>query len=39
MIQFETERLIIRDYKESDLQDYHKWISDSDVMHYVIKKI
>ncbi|MCP4178884.1 MAG: GNAT family N-acetyltransferase [bacterium] len=35
MIRLETDRLIIRDHKESDLSDYHKWISDSDLMYYV----
>jgi len=35
MIQFKTNRLIIREHRESDLQDYHKWISDPDVMSYV----
>ena len=35
MIRLETDRLIIRDHKESDLSDYHKWISDSDLMYYI----
>ena len=32
---FETDRLILRDFVHSDMEDYHKWISDSEVMHYL----
>ena len=35
MIIIETDRLLIRDHKIEDLNDYHKWISDPKVMNYV----
>jgi [ribosomal protein S5]-alanine N-acetyltransferase len=35
MIKLETKRLILRDYVISDLEDVHKWMSDSEVMHYL----
>ena len=36
MIKFETARLLIRDHIASDLADYHRWISDDEVMSFVI---
>ena len=36
MIKIETDRLIIRDHIASDLADYHRWISDDEVMEFVI---
>ncbi|MEI6285003.1 MAG: GNAT family protein [Bacillota bacterium] len=36
MIKFETDRLIIRDHIASDLADYHRWISDAELMEFVI---
>ncbi len=35
MIRMETERLILRDYVISDLEDVHKWMSNPEVMHYL----
>ncbi|MCL2499755.1 MAG: GNAT family N-acetyltransferase [Defluviitaleaceae bacterium] len=35
MITLETERLILRDYKESDLPDYHRILSDEKNMYYL----
>ena len=32
---FETERLIIREYKDSDLPDYHKLLSDKQNMYFL----
>ncbi|MBT3274455.1 MAG: GNAT family N-acetyltransferase [Spirochaetales bacterium] len=35
MIQIATERLLIREHEHTDIDDYHSWISDPDVMRYV----
>lgn len=35
MIKFETERLIIRDNKLSDIEDHHRLMSDPEVMNYL----
>jgi len=35
MVRLETDRLIIRDYRESDLHDYHKLLSDKKNMYYL----
>jgi len=35
MIQLETERLILRDYKETDLDEMHRLWSDKDTMYYL----
>ena len=35
MINMETERLLIRDYKESDLNDMHRLWSDTETMYYL----
>ena len=35
MVTLESERLIIRNYKDSDLLDYHKMMSDKDNMYYM----
>lgn len=35
MIILETERLIIRDYDENDLDEVHKLFTDEDVMYYM----
>jgi ribosomal-protein-alanine N-acetyltransferase len=35
MITLETERLIIREYQESDLPEYHKLLSDKQNMYYL----
>lgn len=35
MIRLETDRLIIRDHKESDLENHHSLISDIEVMAYI----
>jgi len=36
MVTLETDRLILRNYKESDLTDYHKLISDKENMYYFL---
>ncbi|MCL1823610.1 MAG: GNAT family N-acetyltransferase [Oscillospiraceae bacterium] len=36
MIKLETERLILREYKESDLPEYHKMMSDKENMYFLI---
>jgi len=36
MIHILTNRLIIREYKAEDLDGYYKWMSDPEVMKYVI---
>lgn len=36
MIKIITKRLLIREHKIDDLENYHKWISDPDIMRYVI---
>jgi ribosomal-protein-alanine N-acetyltransferase len=35
MVTIETERLILRDYKQSDLEDMHRLWSDAKVMYYL----
>ena len=35
MVQLETERLILRDYKETDLEKMHRLWSDKDTMYYL----
>ena len=35
MIKLETERLILRDYKETDLTKMHRLWSDKDTMYYL----
>ncbi len=34
-VRLETDRLIIREHEYADIEGYHKWISDQDVMRYV----
>lgn len=36
MVTLESERLIMRNYRESDLHDYHKMMSDKKNMYYLI---
>jgi len=36
MVVLETDRLILRKYRESDLEEYHKILSDKDNMYYFI---
>ena len=36
MVSLKSERLVMRNYKESDLPDYHKLISDKENMRYLI---
>ena len=36
MVTLESDRLIMRDYRESDLNDYHRMISDKENMYYFI---
>ena len=36
MVTLESERLILRNYRASDLSDYHKMISDKEHMYYTI---
>ncbi len=38
MITLETKRLFIRDHIRSDFADYHRWVSDPDLMKFVIWK-
>lgn len=35
MVVLETERLVLRNYRESDLPDYHKMMSDKENMYYL----
>jgi len=35
MVKLESERLIIRDYKETDLNDMHRLWSDKEIMYYL----
>jgi ribosomal-protein-alanine N-acetyltransferase len=35
MVQIESERLILRDYKETDLDDMHRLWSDKETMYYL----
>jgi len=35
MIVLETSRLILRNYRESDLEEYHKMLSDKENMYFI----
>jgi len=35
VVTLESERLILRDYKESDLTEFHKLMSDRENMYYL----
>ncbi|MCL1863059.1 MAG: GNAT family N-acetyltransferase [Defluviitaleaceae bacterium] len=35
MIRFETERLIVRPYEKTDLEEYHKMLSDKKNLYYI----
>jgi ribosomal-protein-alanine N-acetyltransferase len=37
MVRLESERLIMRNYQESDLNDYHRMMSDKENMYYQAK--